>query len=319
MKTIPKKSSRDGVQLDHARASESIKRPLVARLGIWAWLLPALTLIVIVQLLPMLYALWLSFQDKLSLERTGTFIGLKNYVDQLAEPEFWNATGNGLIYGFGSVAVQLVFGLATALLLHRTFRGRGIARGLTLLPYMIPSVTAALIFALMFDSIYGIVNQVLVGLNLIDGPILFFGDQNWAMLAVIFTAAWKWTPFAIIVLLARLQTIDGSLYECARVEGAGAMRSFLDITLPSLRGSIFLIVLLRSIWMFNKFDIPYLLTQGGPLGETETLPIYAYRVGFEAYQQGAAASLAVIMGVFLLIFAVPYFRIFRPEEEVSPE
>lgn len=289
------------------------------RLAGWGWVLPALAIICFVQFIPIAYAVWLSLFEKRALAPSGTFVGLGNYVQHLSSPDFWRAVRVGVVYAAGSVTLQLILGLATALLLNRSFKGRGLARTAALLPYMVPTATAALVFSLMFNDLYGIVNQVLMGVGLISEPILFFGDEFWVMPAIILAAAWKWTPFALIVLLARLQAIDASQYESARVEGAGPVRTFIDITLPSLKGAIFLIILLRSIWMFNKFDIPYLLTKGGPIGATENLPIYAYNVNFLQLQQGDGAALAVIMSLLLLVFAVPYFLIFRPEKEVSAE
>lgn len=290
-----------------------------SRLIGFSWVLPSILVILLVQLLPMLYAVWLSLQDKRTTDRHARWAGLDNYRELLTTSEFWSSLGRGAVYGFGSVALQLTFGLVFALLLHRRFAGRGIARAVTMLPYMLPTASVALVFALMFNNLYGIVNRLLVDWGILDQPILFFGDDSWAMPAVIAVAVWKWTPFAVIVLLARLQAIDDTLYESAAVEGAGRWRSFLDITLPSLRSSIFLIVLLRGIWMLNKFDIPYLLTYGGPNDATQTTPIYAYNVFFQQFQQGRGAAVAVLMTLALLVVAVPYFIIVRPEREVRVE
>lgn len=283
------------------------------------WVLPALLVIVLVQLGPMLYAVFLSAQDKLATDRTGHWIGWGNYRELMVDPEFWSAMSKSAVYGFTSVIAQLALGLVFALLLHRQFRGRGVVRAAVLLPYMLPTASVALVFALMFNNLYGIVNRVLVGWGVLDKPVLFFGDPHWAMPAVVAVAVWKWTPFAVIVLLARLQAIDDTLYESASVEGASRFQSFRDITLPSLRSSIFLIVLLRGIWMFNKFDIPYLLTFGGPNNATETLPIYGYNVFFQQFAQGRGAAIAVLMSAVLLVVAVPYFLAFKPEREVRVE
>ena len=301
-------------------ADRSIAQRLaIGRFGGWWWLLLAGLILAFTQVIPMAYAVWLSLYDKEALEPTGTFVGLDNYVHLLTSPEFWESLQVGLIYGLGSVTLQVLLGLIGALLLHRTFKGRNLARSVVLLPFMIPTATVALMFALMFNNLYGIVNELLVGAGIIQEPLQFFGDPAWALPSVILVAAWCWSPFARIVFLARLQTIDNGLYESARTEGAGTRRQFLDITVPSLRGAIVLVVLLRGIWMFNKFDIPYLLTQGGPVHATRNLPIYAYEVNFLGQMQGQGAVLAVVMSLLLVMVAIPYFIVFQPEREVRTE
>ncbi len=283
------------------------------------WVAPSFLLFLFVEAFPFGYAIWLSLHEKRALSPVKIWVGPDNYVEHLTSPDFWLAVRVGSVYAFGSVAIQLVLGLGVALLLHRSFSGRGLARAVALLPYMVPTATMALVFAFMFNDLYGIVNRALVAAGVIDVPILFFGSMEWALPAVILAATWKWMPFVVIVMLARLQTIDQALYECARIEGAGAWACFRDITLPALRSVIFLVVLLRGIWMFNKFDIPYLLTGGGPLGRTTNLPIYAYNVMFLEFRQGDANALAVIMCALLFVFALVYFRIFRPEREIETE
>lgn len=285
----------------------------------WTWIVLALLVIVFVKLVPIAYAVWLSMFDLRGFQPVGEFVGIANYLQQLGNPDFWRAVRVGTIFTFSSTLFQLVVGLGVALLLHRTFRGRGLVRALAVLPYMIPTVTTALMFGLMTNNVYGIVNQVLVDLGVIESPILFFGNETWALPAAILVSIWQWSPFMMIMILARLQSIDGALYESASVEGARPLRQFFDITLPSLRGTILLLFLLRSIWMFNKFDIPYLLTQGGPFGSTTNLPIYAYQVNFQQLQRGDGAALAIIMSLLLLSFAVPYFRALKPEREMETD
>lgn len=285
----------------------------------WTWIALALALVVFVKLIPIGYAIWLSLFDLRGYQPVGDFVGLSNYTQQLTSPEFWRSVRIGTVFATVSTASQLLVGLGVAMLLNRVFIGRGLVRALAVLPYMIPTVTTALMFGLMSNNVYGIINQVLVDLGIIDEPILFFGNSTWALPATILVSIWQWTPFMAIMLLARLQAIDGSLYESASVEGARPWRQFFDITLPALRGTILLLLLLRSIWMFNKFDIPYLLTQGGPFGSTTNLPIYAYQVNFQQLQRGDGAALAIVMSLLLLAFAIPYFMALKPEREMETD
>ena len=173
------------------------------------------------------------------------------------------------------------------------------------------------IWKFILDPNVGVLNQWLVQAGLVEDPIAFFSTIKWAMPAVVITSVWKFGSFAFFILLARLQAIDPNLYERARVEGASTWQAFRDITLPHLRGAILIILLVRGIWMFNKFDIIYLSTRGGPLKATTTLPIRVYEIAFEAVDFGGATALAGIMFFLLAGVAVVYFYVFEPEKEVA--
>ncbi|MCS0494629.1 carbohydrate ABC transporter permease [Ancylobacter mangrovi] len=304
---------------DQAGGRGKALRSIIGTAIVAPWLLPALLIIGLVQIGPMLYAIWLSLYEKDAFSFTWDWVGLGNYETLLQSAEFWSAAGFGVWFAVLSVVVQLAVGVPVALLLHQNLRGRGLARGIVLLPYMVPTAAMALVFALMMSDIYGVFDHILVSLGLIDEPIPFLGSHAWALPATLVASTWKWTPFVVIVILARLQTIEVSLYECAKVEGANAFQRFRDVTLPSLRSTLLLIVMLRCIWMFNKFEVPYLLTKGGPGSETTNLPIYAYKVTFLQNQQGLGAALCVVMFAMLFIFASIYTSIVKPEKEIEVE
>ena len=221
------------------------------------------------------------------------------------------------MFTLGSVGLQLVWGLFFALLLNRAIRGQGIMRSLVILPYLLPTIVVGLVFKWILNPEYGIVNQVLMDLGLIALPINFFGGLNSAMYAVIAVTVWQYGSFAALLILARLQAINPKLYEAARVSGAGPMRCFFDVTLPNLRTTLLLIALLRGIWMFNKFDIIWIITAGGPLEATETLPIYAYRLAFQDFDFGRAAAACTVMFLVLAAGSFVYFRFFDPGREVE--
>jgi multiple sugar transport system permease protein len=303
--------------LDQGPARGGLRRRAAGALAILPWIVPALLIIALVQIGPMLYAVWLSLFEKDAFSFTLTFVGLANYEQLLVSEEFWSATWFGILFALLSVLVQLAVGLPVALLLHQNLFGRGLARGIVLLPYMIPTAAMALVFALMMSDIYGVFDHILTSLGIIDAPIPFLGSTTWALPATLLASTWKWTPFVVIVILARLQTIELSLYECAKVEGANAWERFRDVTLPSLRSTLLLIVMLRCIWMFNKFEVPYLLTKGGPGSQTTNLPIYAYKVTFLENQQGMGAALCVVMFAMLFVFASIYTSIVKPEKEIE--
>ena len=286
-----------------------------------AWILgttaPALVFLLVIAYLPIAYAVALSFFKKTAFNPAAKWVGLDNYRYILEEPELWNAFGRSVVFTLGSVGLQLALGLVAALLLNRAFRGLTLVRSLFVLPYLLPSIVVALVFQWLLSPEYGVVNQVLMQVGVISRPINFFGGLGTAMWAVIGMAGWQYGSFATLLILARLQAINPKLYEAAAVSGAGPLRAFWDVTLPALRTTLLVIALLRGIWMFNKFDSIWLVTHGGPLKHTETLPLYAYRLAFEEFDFGLAAAACSVMFVVLLVGAVIYFKLFDPTREIE--
>jgi multiple sugar transport system permease protein len=278
---------------------------------------PALVFLLVIAYLPIAYAVALSFFKKTAFNPVMKWVGLDNYRFILEEPELWNAFGRSVVFTLGAVGLQLVWGLGSALLLNRAFRGLTFVRSLFVLPYLLPSIVVALVFQWLLSQEYGVVNQILMQTGVVSRPINFFGGLNTAMWSVIGMAGWQYGSFATLLILARLQAINPKLYEAAAVSGAGTLRSFWDVTLPNLRTTLIVIALLRGIWMFNKFDSIWLVTHGGPLKATETLPLYAYRLAFEEFDFGLAAAACTVMFLVLLVGAVLYFKLFDPTREIE--
>ena len=282
------------------------------------WLLPGFlsigalaTLILIVG--PALYAISLSFYEQQSLTSEPVWVGLANYARVLASAEFWNALWNGFVYAMAAIVLQVALGIGFALLLHQPFRGRNLLRGLAFLPYLLPTVVAVLTFKWMIDGSLGIVTIVLDTLGL--PPVYWFETETAAMMSVILVSVWLWTPFVTTTFLAGLQTVPVQLYEAARVDGAGPVRRFFHVTLPALRPILIVIILLRGVWMFNKFDIIWLTTGGGPLGATEHLPVLAYRQAFTLFDLGSGAAIATLSFVVLLVIVTLYFWLFPMDDK----
>ena len=287
------------------------------RLWVLGTTAPALVFLVVIAYLPIAYAVALSFFKKTAFNPAMTWVGLDNYRFIVEEPELWRAFWRSIVFTLGAVGLQLVWGLVSALLLNRAFRGLTFVRSLFVLPYLMPSIVVALLFQWLLSQEYGIVNQILMQTGAVSRPINFFGGLGTAMWAVIGMAGWQYGSFATLLILARLQSINPKLYEAARVAGAGPVRCFFDVTLPNLRTTLIVIALLRGIWMFNKFDSIWLVTHGGPLKATETLPLYAYRLAFEEFDFGLAAAACSVMFVVLLAGAFVYFRLFDPTREIE--
>lgn len=271
----------------------------------------AVTLALIVA--PVVYAISLSFYRLDSFVGTPQWVGLGNYIAVLSLPEFWSALVNGLIYSFGSIVLQLVLGIGFALVLNEVFPGRNFVRGLSILPYLLPTVVVVLTFKWMVDGSIGIITAGIAALGL--PPVNWFESPGAAMTSVIFVSVWMWTPFVTTCFLAALQTVPASLYEAARVDGTTAVQRFFHITLPMLKPILTVVVLLRAIWMFNKFDVIWLLTRGGPVGATEHLAILSYRHAFSLFDIGGGAAIATISFLILSAVVFVYFRLFPLETE----
>jgi len=243
------------------------------------------------------------------------FAALANFETVLRDPLFWSSMGNAAYWTFTSIVLQTVIGVGLALLLHLPLRGISIFRGLLLFPYIVPTVVIALCWQWMLNPEIGIVNQVLRGAGLIDANIYWLATPDMAMLSTIMLNVWKYTPFVTICVLARLQTVPTELYDAARVDGAGVLRRFTDITLPQLAEVLAVVVVFRTIWTFNKFEEIYLLTRGGPGTSTYNLAIYSFEQSIANLRMGAGAATGVIMMAMLFLGSILYIRLFRFQED----
>ena len=279
----------------------------------WLLLAPSLALLGGLVLFPILYNAWLSLFDKHAFLPVQSFVGLKHYVYFAHDEEFWNSFRHGVVYAAATLVLQLAVGIPAALLLNEGFRGRNLLRGVVLFPYVIPTIVAIILWKWLLNDSYGLVNHWLVAGRVTDTPVAWLG-KDWIMTSLVITSVWQFFPFVVVTYLARLQTIAPELYEAATVDGAGAWRRFLHVTLPQTASVLFVIVLLRSIWMFTKFDTVWLMAgDGGVSRYIRTLPVYAYARSFTYLQAGMGAALAVIMFLLLIVATAAYFRVFRHE------
>jgi len=275
---------------------------------------PTIIVFTLVIVYPLLAAIYLSAFQIYTPTLSGDFVGTDNYVRLLTGPDFWRALGTTLIWTLGTLILQIVFGVAMALLLHQNLWFRSLARSLVLFPYFLSTVVAVLVWRWLFNDLYGALNHGLMQLGLTDMPLDWLGSMPNAMIGVILVGAWKYFPFVVIAVLARLQTIPEPLYEAARIDGAGPVARFFDVTLPQLRAVLTVIILLRAIWDFKEFDLIYLLTGGGPIDATQTLALLVYEEAFGLNQMGQAAAYSVGMMLVMLVFMVIYVRRTREGE-----
>ena len=271
----------------------------------------ALTALLI--LYPAYHALELSFQRLDSFVSEPEWVGFQNYRTVLATPEFWAAFGRGLVFAGVTILLQVVLGIGFAMLLDARIPLKPLVRRLAVLPYLLPTVIVALTFQWMLDPTVGVITQ---GVRLMGYEYIPWGENSTvAMAMVIALSVWIWTPFVTLAFLAGLQSVPGELYEAARVDGASGLQRFWHITLPQLRPVLTVVILLRAIWMFNKFDIIWLTTRGGPLNGTEHLPVLAYRKTFELYQVGEGAAVSAISFLILSAVIFIYFYVFPLDEK----
>jgi multiple sugar transport system permease protein len=269
---------------------------------------PTLLIFCAVIVYPLVSAVYLSVFSIYTPTMEGEWVGLANYRELLGSSEFWRSLWNNVVWTTGTLSLQITFGVLVAMMLHQNIWFRSLARSLVLFPYFLSTVVAVLVWRWLFNDLYGVLNHFLMWTGIIDMPVDWLGSMPNAMLSLIFVGAWKYFPFVVIAVLARLQSIPEELYEAATIDGAGPVARFFDITLPQLKDVLIVIILLRAIWDFKEFDLIYLLTGGGPVISTQTLPLMVYKEAFALNQMGSASAVAVLMMLFMLAFMLIYLR-----------
>ncbi|WP_245415045.1 carbohydrate ABC transporter permease [Aureimonas flava] len=273
-------------------------------------LAPAALLLSLIIVYPVGRLLWMSLQNlSLTSGLPAEFVGLENYALMWDDPVFWDAAWNTLLIVAITVPGALLMGLGMALLANLPFRRRWPVRLSLLIPWALPLSFAGLIFAWSFHYEYGIVNDVLNRLGF-EG-IIWFNSPGWAFAAICLTIVWKTSSFMALIILAGLQTIPRSLYEAADVDGAGRMRQFFEITLPLLKPAIVIALIFRTITALQTFDIPYMMTGGGPGTSTVTLAMYIHQNTVSFLDLGYGSALAVVMFAFSMCVTFVYLRMLR--------
>lgn len=278
----------------------------------WFFLLPSLIVLGFLIIFPVVYNVNLSLHDAHLLKPgRAPFVGLGHYGHIFGDSGYWNSLKVGSIWTFSSLLGQLIIGIGLALLINQEFIGRSVVRSVLIVPWVIPSAIVAITWRWMFNDVYGILSYVLISLGIISEPVNWLGDTSLAMPSVVLVNIWRGFPLVMLLVFARLQTIPEVEYEAAKVDGASAWQRFIYITLPNLRGVILIIILLRTIWIFNYFDLVWLLTGGGPLDKTMIPPIFVYLKMFGRFRIGEAAAISMTLVILLLILAIIYASVVR--------
>jgi len=259
---------------------------------------------------PLLDGVWLSLTDTQLLNPTGgTFIGARNYSTLFSDASFGHSLVITILYSAATVVGSLVLGTIAAVAINGAFRGRAVARAILTFPWAVPSVAAVLIFSWIYNKDSGILNQGLGSVGLSGQGWLI--DPSWSLFAVTLASVWKVFPFVMLVVLAALQSVPDELYEAARVDGADAFNRFRTVALPFLLPTLRVAALLMTIWSFRRFEIIWLLTQGGPVDSTNALVINVYREAFVNSELGRSAAMGVVGLVLSTLVTIIFFYVDR--------
>ena len=275
---------------------------------------PAMLIIMCVVFIPVVNAIGMSFQSyDLRRPKNIAFVALANYIEVFQDALFWQSLWKTILWVVFGVGLQFVFGFVLALLLNKSFKGRGIVRAVSLIPWVTPGVLIGLMWRWMYDGNYGVFNDIFKKLHLITDNIPFLSQTNTAFPAVIATIVWQGIPFFALMILAGLQGIPGELYEAADIDGATGIQKLFRITIPSIKNTIMITALLRVIWVANSVDVIFNMTEGGPAYSTQTLSVYIFNKA-NTLDMGYASAMAIILALVLCTVAIPYL-IFTFKEE----
>lgn len=284
------------------RESDSMKKevykPLnlrqrnIRKLGT-ALIAPIVIYLLVVMVYPFCWAIFVSLTDK-KVGTQGSFIGLSNYIDLFKDSLLWKSVLNTGIFAIGAVTLKVVFGMIMALILNEKIVCRNVNRALLMLPWTIPTIVSVLIWQWIFSDVSGVMNFLLMKLNLTDAPIGFFAKRELAMGVVILVNAWRGAPFVGISVLAGLQCIDETMYEAARIDGANAWKRFCNVTLPMVKNVTILAAIVTTVWTLSDFEIVWMLTKGGPSNGTQLLSTLSYTYGFMNMDLGKALAIALV-------------------------
>ena len=270
---------------------------------------PTLIVMAVMTAYPLIFTFYYSFTDYnllKVLKNPAQFIGFGNYVKLLSTTYFRTAIWNTVRFSLLCVVFEMLIGFIMAEFVHRLEKGQKIMRTLLLIPYLLPTVTVALIFRMMLSPNYGIVNQVLNALNL---PVYnWFYDIKTAFWMLVLIDIWQSSPFVFLLMYAALQAVPADQYEAAKLDGANYFQTLFHITIPNIKNSLALCALLRTIDSFRLFDKVNLLTGGGPANSTATITQYLYNTGIKVYNFGYASAGAIVMTLIVLILASIYIK-----------
>lgn len=271
-------------------------------------ILPALAIFVSIILFPFVNSLFMSFTNKTLMNPEYELVGFRNYQKVFSDPTFLRTLKNTGIFVFFATLLPFVFGMIWAVILNNKFRGAGFLRAVTLVDWIIPGASISFLWAFIFDANHGVVNELLKSMGILSTNINFLGQSGTAMMVVVIARTWQMLPWYMAFLTGGLQGIEFDQIEAARIDGASGPQVFRYIVLPGMKSVIIIVLVLGIIGNLQHFDIPKVLTAGGPAGATTIFSISVYRQAFESYKIGLAATIGTIWAALLAAFSFLYTR-----------
>lgn len=281
----------------------------------WIFVLPAMIIVIALLIYPIFSSLYYSFTTKHLIRPVYDFIGMKNYIDVLMDPLFFKAFLTSILWTLFSLLGQIMIGFTAALCLNRVKHMQNVYRTLMIIPWAFPSIVIALSWKWILNGVSGFLPNLMVQFGLTNELPQFLSDSNMVFPTLIFINIWFGSAMIMVNILSALQTIPQDQYEAAQIDGAKKYQQFWYITFPHIKIVVGLLVVLRTIWIFNNFDIIYLLTGGGPANKTSTIPIYAYKMGWGTKMLGKSSAVTILLLLFLLIICFIYFMIIAKWEK----
>ena len=275
----------------------------------WYYVGPIFLLLVIMFGYPLIKSIVMAFQNYKLGNANVYFNDFANFQKMFGDKDFPLLLKNSIVYVIVSVFGQFIGGLILALCLRDKFKGRGIYQSIVFLPWAFSAFVVGLVFRWSFNGDYGVVNDVLMKLGIIKKGIAWLGTPGLSLVVVILAMIWIGIPFFGIMILAALQSIPDEIYEAADMDGCGMFRKFFSLTLPYIKPTVIMTILLRTIWIFNSFDLVVIVTQGGPANYSQTLPSYMYTKAFSGYDFGLAGAFGVLLMVILGVYAVLFLKL----------
>ena len=275
----------------------------------WYYVGPIFLLLVIMFGYPLIKSVVMAFQNYKLGNANVYFNDFANFHKMFGDKDFLLLLKNSVVYVVVSVFGQFIGGLILALCLRDKFKGRGIYQSIVFLPWAFSAFVVGLVFRWSFNGEYGVVNDVLMKLGIITKGIAWLGTPGLSLVVVILAMIWIGIPFFGIMILAALQSIPDEIYEAADMDGCGMFRKFFSLTLPYIKPTVIMTILLRTIWIFNSFDLVVIVTQGGPANYSQTLPSYMYTKAFSGYDFGLAGAFGVLLMVILGVYAVLFLKL----------
>ncbi|CEL91416.1 MULTISPECIES: carbohydrate ABC transporter permease [Streptococcus] len=281
----------------------------------WIFVLPAVIIVGLLFVYPFFSSIFYSFTNKNLIMPNYRFVGLDNYKAVLSDPNFFSAFFNSIKWTVLSLAGQVIIGFILALALHRVRRFKKLYRTLLIVPWAFPTIVIAFSWQWILNGVYGYLPNIIVKLGLMEHAPAFLTDSTWAFICLVFINIWFGAPMIMVNVLSALQTVPQEQFEAAKIDGATSWQVFRHITFPHIKVVVGLLVVLRTVWIFNNFDIIYLITGGGPSNATMTLPIFAYNLGWGTKLLGRASAVTVLLFIFLLTVCFIYFSVISKWEK----